>query len=208
MLNNIVIVDYGMGNLRSVQNKLRRINCLSEISSAPNIIEKADKLILPGVGHFANGMKRLQEMNLIDILNKKVLFDKTPILGICLGMQLMSKHSEEGSVDGLGWIDATTVLFRIPETRKYEFKVPHMGWNDVRIDSTSILFKDIPESAEFYFVHSYHYSAVAENLKTGITNYFYDFVSCFEKENMFGTQFHPEKSQDAGMQLLTNFVNI
>jgi glutamine amidotransferase len=83
-----------------------------------------------------------------------------------------------------------------------------MGWNDVRIDSTSILFKDIPESAEFYFVHSYHYSAVAENLKTGITNYFYDFVSCFEKENMFGTQFHPEKSQDAGMQLLTNFVNI
>jgi len=154
MLNNIVIVDYGMGNLRSVQNKLRRINCLSEISSAPNIIEKADKLILPGVGHFANGMKRLQEMNLIDILNKKVLFDKTPILGICLGMQLMSKHSEEGSVDGLGWIDATTVLFRIPETRKYEFKVPHMGWNDVRIDSTSILFKDIPESAEFYFVHS------------------------------------------------------
>jgi glutamine amidotransferase len=197
-----------MGNLRSVQNKLRRINCLSEISSAPNIIEKADKLILPGVGHFANGMKRLQEMNLIDILNKKVLFDKTPILGICLGMQLMSKHSEEGSVDGLGWIDATTVLFRIPETRKYEFKVPHMGWNDVRIDSTSILFKDIPESAEFYFVHSYHYSAVAENLKTGITNYFYDFVSCFEKENMFGTQFHPEKSQDAGMQLLTNFVNI
>jgi glutamine amidotransferase len=153
-------------------------------------------------------MRKLKELNLIDTLNKKVINGKIPVLGICLGMQLMSTHSEEGSVDGLGWIDATTVLFRIPESKKYEIKVPHMGWNDVRIDSSSILFKDIHESAEFYFVHSYHYSAVADNLKTGITNYFYDFVSCFEKENMFGTQFHPEKSQDAGMQLLTNFVNL
>jgi glutamine amidotransferase len=208
MPNNIVIVDYGMGNLRSVQNKLKRINCLSEISSDAHKIDNADKLILPGVGHFANGMRKLKDLNLIDTLNKKVINEKIPVLGICLGMQLMCNHSEEGSVDGLGWIDASTVLFRIPETKKYKIKVPHMGWNDVRIDSSSILFKNIPQSAEFYFVHSYHYSAVADNIKTGITNYFYDFVSCFEKENMFGTQFHPEKSQDAGMQLLTNFVNL
>jgi glutamine amidotransferase len=208
MLNNIVIVDYGMGNLRSVQNKLKRINCQSEISSDLDKINNADKLILPGVGHFANGMRKLKELNLIDILNRKVLNDKIPVLGICLGMQLMSNYSEEGSVNGLGWIDASTVLFRIPEIRKYEFKVPHIGWNDVRIDTSSILFKAIPSRAEFYFVHSYHYSSVAENIKTGLTNYYYDFVSCFEKDNMFGTQFHPEKSQDAGMQLLMNFGNI
>ena len=208
MPNNVVIVDYGMGNLRSVQNKLKRINCLSEISSDPHKIDTADKLILPGVGHFANGMRKLKELNLIDTLNKKVISEKIPVLGICLGMQLMCNHSEEGSVDGLGWIDATTVLFRIPETKKYEIKVPHMGWNDVRIDTSSILFKSIPSHAEFYFVHSYHYSSVAESIKTGTTNYYYDFVSCFEKDNMFGTQFHPEKSQDAGMQLLMNFVNI
>lgn len=208
MPNNIVIVDYGMGNLRSVQNKLRRINCVSEISSDPLKIDYADKLIIPGVGHFANGMRKLKELNLLDILNKKVINGKTPVLGICLGMQLMSNYSEEGAVEGLGWIKANTVHFKIPENLKFKIKVPHMGWNDVRIDSTSILFKGIQESAEFYFVHSYHYSDVEDNLKLGITHYSYDFVSCFEKDNIFGTQFHPEKSQDSGIQLLNNFVNL
>lgn len=208
MQNNIVIIDYGMGNLRSVQNKLKRINCFSEISSDPKIIDNADKLILPGVGHFANGMRKLKELNLIGILNKKVLIEKIPVLGICLGMQLMGKNSEEGIVNGLGWIEAQTVRFRVPETDKYRFKVPHMGWNDVSIQSTNKLFQDISLDAQFYFVHSYHFVTASNNMITGITNYCYDFVSYIEKDNIFGTQFHPEKSQDAGMQLLKNFVNL
>jgi len=197
-----------MGNLRSVLNKLIRIGCSSEISSDPQVIEKADKLILPGVGHFANGMKKLSERNLINVLNNKVLIEKTPILGICLGMQLMGTFSEEGSVNGLGWIDAKTILFRIPDADKYRLKVPHMGWNDVSMGMSSKLFIDIPLSAQYYFVHSYHYVTSEKNMVIGITNYCYDFVSCVERDNIFGTQFHPEKSQDAGMQLLKNFIKL
>jgi glutamine amidotransferase len=197
-----------MGNLRSVYNKLKRIGCPSEISSDSHVIDKADKLILPGVGHFANGMKKLSDRNLVNILNNKVLIAKTPILGICLGMQLLGTFSEEGSIGGLGWIDAKTILFRIPDADKYRFKVPHMGWNDVRINIGSKLFRDIQLNAQFYFVHSYHYVTNAKNMITGITNYCYDFVSCVEKDNIYGTQFHPEKSQDAGIQLLKNFINL
>jgi len=203
----IIIVDYGMGNLRSVQNKLKKIGCHSEISSDPKTIAKADKLILPGVGHFANAMNKLSELNLLNTLNKIVLIEKVPIMGICLGMQLMGKHSEEGLVKGLEWIDAKTILFRIPDSEKYRLKIPHMGWNNIKVQPGSRLFKDIPVDAQFYFVHSYHYLIDSNNMITGITNYCYDFVSYFEKDNIFGTQFHPEKSQDAGMQLLNNFVN-
>jgi glutamine amidotransferase len=204
----IVIIDYGMGNLRSVQNKLKMIGCMSDISSDPYIIAKADRIILPGVGHFANGMRKLSERNLIDILNKKVVIEKVPFLGICLGMQLMGSFSEEGSINGLGWINAKTVLFRINEADKYRYKVPHMGWNKVNIENSSKLFRDVPLNAQFYFVHSYHFLTDDTNLLVGTTHYYYDFVSCVEKDNIFGTQFHPEKSQDAGMQLLKNFVNL
>jgi imidazole glycerol-phosphate synthase subunit HisH len=204
----VVIVDYGMGNLRSVQNKLKRIGFYSEISSDPGVIEKADKLILPGVGHFANGMKKLSERNLINILNIKVLKGKIPILGICLGMQLIGTFSEEGLINGLGWIDAKTIRFRIPDSDKYRFKVPHIGWNNVNTGLDSKLFREVPPDAQFYFVHSYHYVTNDISLLTGTTNYCYDFVSCVEKDNIYGTQFHPEKSQDFGMQLLKNFVNL
>ncbi len=204
----IAIIDYGMGNLRSVQNKLKRIGCHSEISSDPQVINKADKLILPGVGHFANGMRKLSELNLFNILNRRVLIEKVPIMGICLGMQLMGNYSEEGLVKGLDWIVAKTVLFRIPDKDKYRLKVPHMGWNTVMMQSPSKIFKDIPSDAQFYFVHSYHCLVNSNVMITGMTNYCYDFVSYIENENIFGTQFHPEKSQDVGLQLLSNFVNL
>jgi imidazole glycerol-phosphate synthase subunit HisH len=204
----VVIIDYGMGNLRSVHNKLKRLGCNSEISSDPNVLNSAEKLILPGVGHFANGMRKLSDLKLNETLNNKVIKEKIPILGICLGMQLLGLFSEEGSVAGLGWIDAKTILFRISDSDKYRFKVPHIGWNDVKIDKESRLFKGIPSDAQFYFVHSYHFLTNEAYLIKGITNYSYDFVSCFEKGNIFGTQFHPEKSQDAGMQMLQNFINI
>ena len=201
----IVIIDYGMGNLRSVHNKLKRLGCYSEISSDKSVIEKAEKLILPGVGHFANGMKKLHEFNLLGILNKKVMEDQVPILGICLGMQLMTSFSEEGNVNGLNWFEAQTQYFKIEEKDKFKYKVPHMGWNNVRLSGDSKLFKGIDEDAEFYFVHSYHVVKNKEGVTKGITNYAYDFISYVEKRNIFGAQFHPEKSQDAGMIMFSNF---
>ena len=204
----IVIVDYGVGNLRSVYNKFKRIGHPAEISSDPSVISKADKIILPGVGHFKNGMNKLKEYGLIELLNQRVLTEKIPVLGICLGVQLFTKKSEEGNCDGLGGIDAETVRFTIPEADKTKFKVPHIGWNSVSVVKNSILFKNVDPSELFYFVHSYHLKCNNNEVTLGKSNYAYDFVSCIEQGNIFGTQFHPEKSQDAGIQLFENFVKI
>lgn len=204
----IVVVDYGMCNLRSVYNKLKRMGCEVEISADPKVISRAEKIILPGVGHFKNGMNLLKEYGLIEPLNRKVLEEKTPILGICLGVQLFTKNSEEGNCGGLGWIDAETIKFNIPENQKTRLKVPHIGWNSVTQTKDSALFKDIDPEELFYFVHSYHLKSMDGAAVLGTTKYSYDFVSCVEQGNIFGTQFHPEKSQDAGFQLFKNFVNI
>jgi glutamine amidotransferase len=203
----LVIIDFGMGNLRSVFNKITRLGCDVKISRNSEEIESADKLILPGVGNFAIGIKRLKERNQFDLIRQKVIKGKTPILGICLGMQLFSLLSEEGESEGLGLINAKTVHFRIPEDQKYKLKVPHIGWNTVKIGGNSVLMKNIPDNALFYFVHSYHYVSDNPDFITGITYYGYEFISLVEQGNIFGTQFHPEKSQDAGMQLLRNFVS-
>ena len=203
----LVIIDFGMGNLRSVYNKMKRLGCDVKISRNSEEIESADKLILPGVGNFAIGIKRLKERNQLDLIRQKVIKGKTPILGICLGMQLFSMLSEEGESEGLGLINAKTIHFRLPEDLKYKLKVPHIGWNTVKIAGNSVLMKNIPDNALFYFVHSYHYVADNPDFITGITFYGYEFISLVEQGNIFGTQFHPEKSQDAGMQLLNNFVS-
>ncbi len=205
----IVIVDYGMGNLRSVYNKLKRIECDAKISSDPEVISKAEKIILPGVGHFKNAMEKIKEYGLFELLNQKVLKDKIPVLGICLGVQLFTKKSEEGDVEGLGWIDAETVRFSIPEHQKIRLKVPSVGWNSVSLVKTdSLLFKGIDPQELFYFVHSYHLKSTNSSIVLGTSNYSYEFISCIEKDNIFGTQFHPEKSQDQGMQLFKNFVKM
>lgn len=206
MQNKIVIIDYGMGNLRSVQKKLLKVGADVEISSNPAIIARADKLVLPGVGHFSNGMKRLKEYGIIEVLNEQVLSKKKPILGICLGMQLMANQSEEGNVKGLGWFDADIIKFTIKNRLKY--KVPHMGWNNANIKKESILYKDISDEAMFYFVHSFH--IVCKDVKDILTisEYEYPFASSIHKENIYGTQFHPEKSHDWGEQLFKNFVNL
>jgi glutamine amidotransferase len=202
----LVIIDFGMGNLRSVYNKMKRLGCDVKISSESKEIVSADKLILPGVGNFAIGIKRLREHNQFDLIRKKVLLEKTPILGICLGMQLFSMLSEEGESEGLKLIDAKTVRFRIPEEQKYKLKVPHIGWNSVKTDDKSVLMKNIPDNSLFYFIHSYHYVADNPCFVTGSSYYGYEFISLIEQCNIFGTQFHPEKSQEAGMQLLKNFI--
>ena len=203
-MNEVIVVDYGMGNLRSVQKKLIRVGAKVKISDDPEIIAGAGKLVLPGVGHFANGVKKLKDLGLWDVLNKKVLIDKIPILGICLGMQLIAKHSEEGNVDGLGWLDAEVIRFRIKDKLKY--KIPHIGWNNIVQQKKSILLKNIPEDAMFYFVHAYHMICHDPSDVLVETNYEYDFVSAVQKENIFGTQFHPEKSHDWGEQIFKNFI--
>jgi glutamine amidotransferase len=149
-------------------------------------------------------MEKLKELNLIEVLSKKVIQQETPILGICLGMQLLSKKSEEGNVTGLGWIDAETNRFSIENNQKY--KIPHMGWNNVYTTNKSPIMHGISESDELYFVHSYHLECEAEDIIIGETDYCYRFVSAIQKDNIYGTQFHPEKSHDSGLKILKNFL--
>lgn len=205
-MQNIVIVDYGMGNLRSVQRALLECGAKSRISSNANEIIRADKIILPGVGHFGNAMKNLQSKGLSTALNKAVLQNEIPILGICLGMQIMGLSSEEGNIEGLGWINARIHQFNVDDTLK--FKVPHIGWNNVLPIGDNTLFKNITKEDLFYFVHSFHAEMIEKKELIANTNYCYDFPSVYGKKNIFGVQFHPEKSHEAGLKMLTNFINL
>lgn len=195
-----------MGNLNSVKKKLSKFECNTVISSNSQDIEKADKIILPGVGHFQNAMGNLKELNLVDILNENVLIKQKPILGICLGMQLMANKSEEGNAEGLGWIDADVIKFKV--TDKLKYKIPHIGWNQIIKTKDSHLMKDIPALSEFYFLHSYHFKTNNECDILNETEYEYKFPSAIEKNNIFGVQYHPEKSHDVGELLLKNFITM
>jgi len=202
---SIVIIDYGMGNIRSILNKLTKAGFKGIVTSNVELINSADKLILPGVGHFLTGMNRLKEKGIIDILFKKVIVEKTPILGICLGMQLLTKFSEEGNCEGLGWIDAETVKFQLTDIRH---KIPHMGWNSIKQMKDSPLLKEIPINSNYYFVHSYHVRCNDPDDILTTTFYGFEFTSAIQKDNIFGTQFHPEKSHEWGEKLLNNFLNL
>ncbi len=202
----IAIIDYGMGNLGSVKRKLDRIGVDSVVTFHPEEIRNSEKLILPGVGHFGNAINELKERGLWDILNHEVLIEKKPILGICLGMQLMAKNSEEGNEAGFGWFDAEVVRFRVQDTLRY--KVPHMGWNQVKVMKQSPLFADLSPDQSFYFVHSYHLKCNDQSDILNKTEYEYSFVSAIQKDNIYGVQYHPEKSHEAGEKLLRNFVEV
>jgi glutamine amidotransferase len=202
----ISIIDYGMGNLRSVKKKMDRIGVKSIITSDPGEIKKSDRIILPGVGHFANAVSEIKKRGLWDLLSDQVLVERKLILGICLGMQLMAKHSEEGNTEGFGWIDAKVIRFKVSDTVRY--KVPHTGWNTLDRMKESPLFEKINLNSEFYFVHSYYVQCNDPDDILAETNYDYNFTSAFQKANILGVQFHPEKSHDAGEQLLRNFVNL
>jgi imidazole glycerol-phosphate synthase subunit HisH len=203
----IVIVNYGLGNLGSIKNMLRKIGVDSEISSEISTIKNATKLILPGVGSFDHGMKNLIDLGLVEVLNQKVLVEKTPILGICLGMQLMTKRSDEGSLAGLGWFDAETLKFQSPKGGK-KYSIPHMGWEYVQQKKESKLLQNMYDHPKFYFVHSYfvHCKAIQDQLVN--TDYIHNFDSGIENENILGVQFHPEKSHKYGMKLFENFINL
>ena len=201
-----IIINCDMGNLHSIQHKFRKLNVDAIISSNPEEVETADLLILPGVGHFSEGMKNLNNYELIPVLNKKVLKDKTPILGICLGMQLFSSWSEEGNIAGLGWVDATTKKIKFNNYNQ-QLKIPHVGWNTIMHNRKNNLFECIRADQEFYFLHSYHVVCNQKEDILSTTEYGINFVSSLQKENIFGTQFHPEKSHIEGMQVIGNFIN-
>jgi glutamine amidotransferase len=203
----ILIVDYGLGNLGSIKNMLKKIGVETIISNTPSDLKQAKKIILPGVGSFDAGMKNLKELHLIELLNQKVMQEKTPILGICLGMQLLTNSSEEGSLDGLGFVNAKTIKFNFDNfTTKNRPKILHMGWNTVEILKENILFQERNLEIRFYFAHSYYVVCKEDRDVLSTTLHGIEFTSSFARANVLGVQFHPEKSHKFGMKLLRNFA--
>jgi imidazole glycerol-phosphate synthase subunit HisH len=201
----ITIIDYKIGNLGSIKNMLKRIGVAATITGDIAEIEKAEKLILPGVGHYDYGMQNLQQSGLVPILNQRVLQNKVPILGICLGVQLLTESSEEGVEKGLGWIKGKTIAFDKTKLHTNQ-KIPHMGWGEIEQYQQSKLFENMHADPRFYFVHSYHLALEEKKMELCTLKYGYDFCAGIEHENILGVQFHPEKSHKFGMKLLENFV--
>ena len=201
----ITIIDYGMGNLGSVSNMFKKIRVASKITSDLKEIKYAKKLLLPGVGSFDKAMQKIRNSGIKDVLDNKVILEKTPILGICLGMQLLTNSSEEGDEKGLGYINASAKKFIFNDNK---MKVPHMGWNIVKKSTPSLLTHDFEEESRFYFVHSYYVEV--ENQENSIlkTKYGLEFDSAIQNKNVYGAQFHPEKSHKFGMKLFENFAKI
>ena len=203
----IVILDYGMGNVRSVHNMLKKVGYPSIITSDKQTVLQADKYILPGIGAFDFGIRNLRNAPCFDILKNAVLNDRKPILGICLGMQLLTNGSDEGSDGGLGWIDAYTKKFNFDDMND-KLPIPHMGWNHIKFTDDTTLFKGFNHNNRFYFVHSFYVSCSNKEDVLATSYYGEEFASSIYKENIFGVQFHPEKSHKYGMQLLKNFGDL
>lgn len=199
----IAILDYEVGNVKSILNMFKKIGIDAVITSDINEIKNANKYILPGVGSFDYGIKKLKESSFFETLEQNILKREKPILGICLGMQLLTNSSEEGKERGLGWIDATT-----QRIQSKNLPIPHMGWNNVNVEKESLLFKNLKENNRFYFVHSFYVVANNKENILATVNYENNLVCAIEKNNIYGVQFHPEKSHKFGMQLLKNFGEI
>lgn len=198
------IVDYGLGNLRSVAGAVERLDHQPIVSSDAAELEQADKLILPGVGAFGDGMRNLRQRGLVDVLDRLVVEKHRPILGICLGAQLMARRSEEfGEHEGLGWIEASVRRIAAPDLA---LRVPHVGWNELHQTGESVLFDGVSDRALFYFVHSFYIAEAQPEVVKGECVYGLRMTAVFEQGNVYGTQFHPEKSQLDGLTLLRNFL--
>jgi glutamine amidotransferase len=203
----VVVVDYGMGNVGSIINMFRRLGVPALLTQDPSVIASAERLVLPGVGAFDQGIENLERLGLKDVLAERVLRQKTPMLGICLGMQLMTLASEEGIHPGLGWVDAKTVHFRSEASNcDPDLKLPHIGWNFVEAKRAHALLEGLPANSRFYFVHNYR--VVCRRSHDVLTETYYggmNFVSAYVQHNIVGVQFHPEKSHRFGASLLKSF---
>jgi imidazole glycerol-phosphate synthase subunit HisH len=201
----ISIVDYGVGNIQAIANIYKRLNIPVRIAGTAEELAGAERVILPGVGAFDWAMARLNNSGMRARLDDLVLSKGRPVLGICVGMQMMAKRSEEGTLEGLGWIDGEVKKFEwaAPSQRAY---LPHMGWNDVEPRCRECLFQDIGDTGRFYFLHSYYFAPKDQNTILGVTDYGGPFASCVRAGKMYGVQFHPEKSHQWGIQLLKNFA--
>jgi len=201
----IAVIDYGLGNLRSVAGAVNKVGHSPIISNRVKDLEQADKLILPGVGAFGDGMANLHELGLVEPLTALVMERKIPILGICLGAQLIAQESHEfGHHQGLGWVNASVLNFDLEDKN---LRLPHVGWNDLIQVGDSLLFENIPQDALFYYVHSYRIMCHSDEIIVGECEYGPRFVAAFQQGNIYGTQFHPEKSQLHGLNLLKNFLD-
>jgi len=200
----IAIIDYGLGNLKSVEKAFHHLGSEAVITSDKDIILNADAVVLPGVGAFADAMHRLEALGMVEVINSVIAMDK-PFLGICLGMQLLFDYSEEGNgeVKGLGILKGA--IKQLP--RDMQLKVPHIGWNSLNIKENGYLFNNLPESPYAYFVHSYYLKS-NEEIVIATTNYGIEFDVAIAKGNLYATQFHPEKSGDVGLKILGNWVNL
>lgn len=203
----ITIVDYGVGNIQAIWNIYKRLNIPVRTARTAEDLAQAERVILPGVGSFDWAMTRLNNSGMREALDKLVLVEGRPVLGICVGMQMMAKRSDEGSLEGLGWVDAEVKKFErsVPSQRAY---LPHMGWNDVEPRGKESLFKGIGGTGRFYFLHSYYFAPRDPNMILGVTDYGGLFASCVHGKNIFGVQFHPEKSHQWGIHLLKNFAEM
>jgi glutamine amidotransferase len=201
----ITIIDYGIGNKGSLLNMFKYIQVKATIESDPAVIKKAEKIVLPGVGSFDAAMNSINSVyGLREVLDYKALIEHTPILGVCLGMQLMTRSSEEGVQSGLGWISGQTIRF----PKKTDLKVPHMGWNAAAVNTPSPLTSQIVKGSRYYFVHSYCVKVDDPTHSLMRTYYGINFDSAIGRENIFGVQFHPEKSHSFGIKILKNFVDL
>jgi len=199
-------VDYGVGNFGSILHMLKRASIEAGIVSDIFAIRQCDRLIFPGMGAFDTGMKKIRESGFLPILEEKIFDEKCPVLGICLGMQMFANSSEEGVESGLGWVDADNIRFCFKPFKFY--KIPHIGWNTLNINFDNSLVDGISGDNLFYFAHSYHLTNISEELDVADTNYVYDFPTVICDGNVYGVQFHPERSHECGMKILENFSEI
>lgn len=203
----ITIIDYGVGNIKAFYNIFNKISVEVKIAQKPADLLNSSKLILPGVGHFDYAMKRFTESGMLNIVNEMVLNENLPILGICVGMQMLANSSEEGNLPGLGWIDAR--VNKIDSNLLAQTtRLPHMGWNSIVVKKSNPLLNNLDSNSRFYFLHSYYFDSFNEADSIATSNYGKEFTSVVNHKNIYGVQFHPEKSHHYGIQLLKNFANI